>query len=200
MSAGSKWTPGKIFLLVIGILAGLGLICCGAGYFFLGDKFRAAIPLLTDSIQFGERLQKEFGPTATCQFLQNGNAKMILLVGVEGDLTPERVAQVQDGAWRVFAESYREHGFVPVTQLAVGRPEKGARAGHGQVGEWTHNVVDVAELVKRTGIAAPPVTSLMPQGHGAVTVQVSGDGDATPSDPKPADEKKGKEGDGDGGK
>jgi hypothetical protein len=206
MSEGSKWTPGKIFLLVIGILAGLGILCCGAGYFFLGDKIRSITSIAKDSVAFGENLQKEFGPTAMFQLLPNGKAKFILAIGVEGDLTPERVAQVQNAAWKVFAESYRENGFVPVTQVAVGRPEKGVKAGRGEVSDWAANLISVEELVKRTGVAAPPVSAIIPVEHGVVTVQVDG-GNAQPDAPKPADaqkkpdeETKDKEGGGGGGK
>jgi hypothetical protein len=205
MNEGSKWTPGKIFLLVIGILAGLGILCCGAGYLFLGDKIKTIFSMGKDSMVFAERLKKEYGQAAMFQLLPNGKAKFILAVGVDGDLSPERVAQVQNGVWKIFAETYKERGFVPVTQLAIGRPEKGVKAGRGEVSDWAANLVSADELVKRTGIAAPPVSSIVPVDHGVVSVSVEDD-DAKPDAEKPADaqkktdEKKDKEGEGGGGK
>src|SRR5689334_13032564 len=135
MSEGSKWTPGKIFLLVIGVLAGLGILCCGAGYFFFGDAIKGAFSIGKDSIVFVERLQKDYGPNTVFQPIPSGNGKLIVAIGVEGDLTPERVTQIQDGAWKIFAEAYKEHGFAQVTNFGIGRPGKG-RSGRGSVEDW----------------------------------------------------------------
>ena len=163
MTEGSKWTPGKIFLLVLGILAGLGILCCGAGYLLLGDKIKAGIAFGTDSAAFVQKLQKDYGKTAVFGIEKNDRAEFILTIGAEGELTPERVTQVQDGAWKTFGEIFGKDGFLPVRHLAVGRPVPGGPSRQrGAVIDWGKNVVSVEELVKRTGVAAPPLVKFLP--------------------------------------
>jgi hypothetical protein len=195
MAEGSKWTPGKIFLLVLGILAGLGILCCGAGYLLMGDKIKSAIAIGKDMASFMGTLQKELGSGTAFQLVPNGNAKFILVVGVEGELTPERVADVQDKTWKLFADAFKTDGFMTITHVAVGKPEKGGRASHQEVSDWAGHQISLADIVKRTGIAAPPISSIMPK-DGGVVVQVDGESDA------PKDDKKdeGDNGGGTGGK
>ncbi len=193
MSEGSKWTPGKIVLLVVGILAGLGVLCCGVGYVFLGDKIKAGFAIGKDTAQFILKLQKEFGPKTVFQPVTSGPAKFILAIGVDEDLTPERVTDIQDHSWRIFAETYAEHGFAQVTNLAVGRPAKG-RSGRGAVDGWQDHMVSVEELVKRTGVAAPKISNIAKVDDADVTVTVGGEPAEKPAD----DAKKDKEGGGGG--
>lgn len=179
MSEGGKWTPGKIFLLVLGILAGLAILCCGAGYLLVGDKVIAGIRFGADSAAFVQHLQKDYGNTAIFGIEKNDRAEMILTIGVPGEMTPERVTEVQDGAWKAFGDVFAKNGFLPVKHLAVGKPVAGPSKQRGAVVEWGKNVVSVEELVKRTGVAAPPLVKFLPadfDGGGGVKfdVKVSG--------------------------
>ncbi len=164
MSEGGKWTPGKIFLVVIGAIAGLGILCCGIGWLLWGDKVMAGISFGKNATVYVQRLQKDFGETAIFGIEKNDRAEMVLTIGVDGELTPERVTEVQDGAWRALGEAFGTDGFLPVRQLAVGRPVKNESGGQaGTVVEWGKNVVDVDELVKRTGVAAPKNVAFLPE-------------------------------------
>lgn len=164
MSEGGKWTPGKIFLLILGILAGLGILCCGGIWLVAGDKIMAGISFGRNAAAYVERLQKDFGETAIFGLEKNDRTEMVLTIGVEGELTPERVALVQDTAWKALGEVFGADGFLPVRQLAVGRPMKQEGGGKsGAVIEWGRNVVDVEELVRRTGVPAPKNTAFLPE-------------------------------------
>lgn len=200
MSEGSKWTPGKIFLLIVGILFALGIVCCGGGYFLFKDKIRAAIDLGKESGVFVERLQKEVGPGTTFQPLGQGRKSVILLIGVTGDLTPERVTELQDKTWKIFAESYHEHGFVPVKELAIGKVATGKDKTSGDISDWSHNLVTVEELVKRTGVQPPPVSSIVPDGKGSFEVNVTTGDDEKPKEEVKVVPKEEKKDDGAGGK
>jgi hypothetical protein len=200
MSEGSKWTPGKIVLLVVGILVGLVLLCAGLVFVFLGDKIKSVVAIGQDTVVFVAKLQKEFGGTAVFQPVPSGKSKFILAIGVDGDLTPERVLDVQDRSWKLFAESYAEHGFAQVTNLAVGRPAKG-RSGQGAVEGWQDHMVSVDDLVKRTGVAAPKIASIAASDDPIVKVTVEGDssGGAKTDGSKTDGAKNDKEGGGAGG-
>jgi hypothetical protein len=176
MTEGSKWTPGKIFLLVIGILAGLGVLCCGIGYLVFGDKIVAIYKITQDSIAFRDRLRKDFGKGAAFGFEKNDHGEMIVTIGAEGELTPERVREVQDGAWKAIGDTYGKDGFLPVKHLAVGKPvpRSGDDEEMASVVDWGKNVVSVDELVKRTGVPAPPVAKFFPTGGKHVRVQIGG--------------------------
>jgi hypothetical protein len=174
MSEGSKWTPGKIFLLVLGILAGLAIICCGAAYLLIGDKVMAGFAFTRDSAAYILRLQKDYGETALFDMVKNDRAEFVVTIGVEGELTPERVAEVQDGAWKALGEIFGANGFLPVKHLAVGRPVAGGGKKGGSVVDWGQNVVSVEELVRRTGVPAPPLVKFLPEDmeNGRVKVKV----------------------------
>ena len=188
MNEGGKWTPGKIFLLIVGIIAGLGVLCCGVGWLLWGDKITAGIAFGKNAAAYVERLQKDYGTTAIFGIEKNDRAEMVLTIGVEGDLTPERVTEIQDGAWKALGEVFGADGFLPVRQLAVGHPMKQEGGGKaGAVIEWGKNVVDVEELVKRTGVAAPKNVGFLPEefdGRGMnfkVKVGTDGKGEEEPS-------------------
>ena len=164
MAEGSKWTPGKIFLLVLGILAGLCLVCSVAGYLIFGEKAKSIYAFGKNSGEFVQRLQKDYGENAIFGIEKNDRAEMVLTIGVSGDLTPQRVAEVQDGSWKLLGEIFGTDGFLPVRQLAVGHPLKEHSGGKaGAVVDWGKNVVDVEELVKRTGVAAPKNVGFLPE-------------------------------------
>jgi len=178
MSAASKWTPGKIFLLVIGILAGLGILCCGGVYAFWGEEIMSGVSVTINSGKFAQRLQTDYGKTAVFGIETTAEKEMLLTIGVEGELTPERVREVQDGAWRTYGEVFGKDGFLPIKHLAVGKPLTASTGQAGAVIDWSANVVSVEELVARTGVPAPPMLKILPkefgQRHMKVTVKTEG--------------------------
>jgi hypothetical protein len=179
MAEGSKWTPGKIFLLIAGILGGLGLICCGGIYFLAGDKIMGMVSLGTNSVECSKRLTAEFGAGTTFELIPDGR-EFIPAVGVPGELTPERVTKVQDGAWKIVAEVFAKDGFVPASQFAVGNSGSPGKAGTGRVSNWTKNMVPIDELVARTGVPRPPLANFLPEelSGGKVEVKVTTTPDA----------------------
>src|SRR5690242_7006047 len=98
MAEGRSWTPGKIFLLILAILAGLGILCCGLGYVFLGDAIKSSFTFGTDMAKYAMRMQKDYGKNVVVK-LENqpgsGKVEFILTIGVPGDLTPARVTEIQ---------------------------------------------------------------------------------------------------------
>src|SRR5438552_18564814 len=97
---GSKWTPGKIFLLIVGILVGLGAPCCGGVWFVPGVKIMSGIHFGKNSIAYVERLRKDYGPTALFGIEKDDRQNLVLTIGAGGELTPQRVVEVQGGAWK----------------------------------------------------------------------------------------------------
>lgn len=162
MSDGGKWTPGKIFLLIVGILAGLAVLCCGGIWLVAGDKIMAGVSFGRNAAAYVQRLQKDYGSTAIFGIEKNDRAQMVLTIGVEGELTPERVAEVQDAAWKALGEIFGKDGFLPVAELGVGHPMKPEGGEAGSVVEWGKNVVTVEDLVKRTGVPAPKNVGFLP--------------------------------------
>jgi hypothetical protein len=198
MTEGSKWTPGKIFLLILGILAGLGLLCCGAGWLLMGDKIKAGFAFATDVKEFEKSVRTEFGPTAAFDLRDGGNAQFTLLIGVDGELTPQRVTEVQDRAWKLFGEHFAKNGFFHVEEVGVGHPTSGKKRQGKGVKDWRGNVVATSELIKRTGVAEPPIPNFLPDD---VKMQISGhseDEDEAADDEAPDDKEK--PSDGAGGK
>jgi hypothetical protein len=173
MSEGSKWTPGKIFLLVIAILAGLGLLCCGGVYAFWGDEIMSGVYFGTNSGKFVQRLQADYGQTAVFGVEPDAQHEFVLTIGVEGDLTPERVREVQDGAWKIVGEVFGKDGFLPVKRLAVGKPLTSSMGQQGAVVDWADNIVSVEELTARTGVPAPPRVKFLPKDLGKGRVKVT---------------------------
>ena len=47
------------------------------------------------------------------------DTEFILKIGVPGELTAERVVEVQDGAWKALSETFAKDGFFSLKQLAV---------------------------------------------------------------------------------
>lgn len=194
MSEGGKWTPGKIFLLILGIVAGLGVLCCGAGWLLWGDKIKAGVSFGQNATVYVQRLQKDYGEKAIFGIEKNDRQEMVLTIGVEGELTPERVTEVQDGAWKALGDVFGTDGFLPVRQLAVGRPLEHEGGGKsGAVVEWGKNVVDVETLVQRTGVPAPKNVGFLPEEFDGkrVKIKVSVGADGKPEE-EPSGEPGGK--------
>jgi hypothetical protein len=181
MAEGSKWTPGKIFLLIVGILGGLALLCCGGLYLLIGEEVIAGIKFGQDSIAFVERLEKDLGAGTTFDIAGEDQSDMAVAIGITGELTPERIAEAQEKGWKALAESYGKNGFFPIKRLGVGTT-RGGRKGKGSVSGWTAHVVSVDEIVQRTGVPAPPMVKFLPKdfekgGGGGFSVQVNGSSD-----------------------
>jgi hypothetical protein len=176
MAASGSWTPGKIFLVVLLALAGLGLLCCGGVWFVAGDKIMGGIRFGVDSNKFVEALREEFGETASFALVNNDQNQFTLAVGVPGELTPERVTEAQDEAWRIAADVFAENGFFPVSHVAIGEPTTSGDANSPPV-NWMQNSVTVEELVRRTGVARPKIVPFLPEnlGENAKVVVKSGD-------------------------
>ena len=181
MAEGSKWTPGKIFLLIAGILAGLTIICCGGVWLMFGDKIMSGIQFGKGAAAYAVRLQKDFGNGASFNIEHNDQGELVLAVAVTDELTPQRVTEVQDGGWRAMTECFKDSGFLPVKYVAVGRPSGvGKHRNNAAVIGWAANCVTVDEVVKRTGVPAPPMVKFLPEefasGQSGVDVKVGGGG------------------------
>jgi hypothetical protein len=180
MAEGSKWTPGKIFLLIVGILGGLALLCCGGMYLLFGDEAIAAWRFGQDSIAFQLRLQQDIGKDTTFDIAAEDPSNIAVAIGITGDLTEERITEAQDKGWKALSESYAKNGFFPVKRLGVGTSQAD-RKGKGSVSGWTEHVVSVDELIQRTGAPAPPQVKFLPKdfdgGGSGVSVKVTSGSD-----------------------
>ncbi len=164
MAEGAKWTPGKIFLLIAGILGGLALICCGGFWLMFGDKVMSGISFGKNTARFQQKLLSDFGADSAFEFKQNDKAEFILAVAVKDELTPERVTKLQDDVWRAVGDCFGQDGFFPIKHVAIGHPGPGSKPGHGVVIDYSANSVSVDELVKRTNVPAPPLVKFLPEG------------------------------------
>ena len=189
MSNGGGWSPGKIFLVIVCVVVGLGILCCGGVFLIWNKEIRATYDVTMDSVAFVQRLQAQYGPSTAFQMLPDGDKQFIIAIGVEGELTPERVAEVQDGVWKILSEVYGKNGFVPVRHVAIGHPS--GSPGSQAVQDWPKNMVSAEDLVKRTGIQPPPVMKLIPTSKGGGRIRIPAENDETTEE---------KSGDGSGGK
>ena len=142
----------KIVLWIVLGTAGLCALCCGAVFLFSKDA-RDTVSVALRMIDFGKAMQQRYGAGAQISLTERndgGGREMIFAVGLPA-FDPERVAEEQDALWKLFAESFRE-GAPPVTHFAVGVPA----AGSSKVKWEAEHKVAVEELVRRTGVAAPP--------------------------------------------
>jgi len=161
----------------------------------VGDKIKAVVNMGKSTHEFEQRLQKQFGDSTAFQLVPNGERNFIVAIGVDGELTPQRVTEVQDGAWKTFADCFAKDGFVPVTRFAIGRPEHVGEGHHGGVSDWAANMVEADALAKRTGIPAPPIVKFLPS-----NIEVRGEGAQPDAGGADKDKKKDEEDGGGGGK
>lgn len=167
---------GKIVLIVVAVAVGLGILCCGVGAFMARDKISQTVSFTTASAAFQTRLASDFGAGTMMNFVPDDDG-MVLLVGVRPAPTEENLAELQDKAWRVYCEVYKDGGL-PITSLAIGEGAAPANAGKNPVRRWRKNVVTVEELAERTGVPAPPVSKLFEgMDQNSVQVQVGGTGE-----------------------
>jgi hypothetical protein len=151
MSDGEKspgMGAGKIVLIVVLVLFALGALCCAGAWFFGG---RYAWQFGRASVALAQDVQTNCGASATMNFFPDDEGRMVLALGVPGELTPERIREIQDATWKSYAKAFAEGGF-ELHAVAVGTPG----AGKGGVKGWKDNAATVADLVARTGVAAPP--------------------------------------------
>jgi hypothetical protein len=149
-----------VVLIVVGVLAAA---CCG-GLWFIGQKSQQAAKQFEELTASAERLavrvQTDWGPGATLTVEDDpsdpDSALMIVIFGVdEEDLSPERVTELQDRAWKIYCEEFAESGGW-AGKVAVGRT-----VGPETVEGWRQNIVTTEELAQRTGIAAPPLIEIL---------------------------------------
>jgi len=201
MAEGSKWTPGKVVLLVVGILVALTVLCCGGVFLLWGKPIVGTIRFGLDMKTLVDRLHADFGPS-TRFGIKDVDQELVVLIGVDGDLSPARVREVQDKAWKDVSETFQEHGFLPVKRLAVGRAPSGS--GRHQITDWDANAVTVEELVKRTGAAAPKKAEFLPKdmdkSHIDMTVDEGGHEKVNVTTDDDEEKPKEKKGDAPGGK
>lgn len=141
---------GKIVLIVLAVLVGLGLLCC-AGCWFAGG--RVAWQVAGPQIAMTQEFSSKHGEGAVLLALPDPNAQnpqemtFILTAQVQKPLTPELVTQIQDDAWRAYASAFAKGGL-GVSRVAV--------AQHGPTPDWKANTVTAEEVAQRTGVPAPP--------------------------------------------
>ena len=148
---------GKIVLIIVAVLAGLLLVCCGIAWFTGGTFIKGAIQLGQGSVAMAEDLQTVLGPGTTMQVVADDTEGMVVAVGVKGELTEERVREAQDKAWGAYCKAFEKGGF-RVSHVAVGEPV--SPGTQNQVRGWRTHMVAVAEVVQRTGKEAPPVNEM----------------------------------------
>ena len=150
---GGGWTAGRIILVSLGVLVGLGILCCGGAWLFMGDQIKGGIQMATGIASLQKRVQAEVDPGAVITMVNADEGGMDLVVGVPEDweLPPERVTELQDQAWRIYAESF-ETSVMPIRNVGVGRNQG------GQAVSYRANLVSVEEVAARTGVPAPPVS------------------------------------------
>lgn len=187
MSNGSGWSPGKIFLVIVCVVLGLGILCCGGVFLMYGDKIKSGFSFATEMGEFSIRLQNELGKGSMVTFQQNDKLEWIMVVGLPGELTEERVREAQDKAWKAASEIFAKDGFLPVKEVAVGTPVKPSPGSTGGVSGWAKNSVRIDELVQRTGCPAPPVMKLIPNEVGGARLDIKAESD----DEKTPEEKSG---------
>jgi hypothetical protein len=181
MAAKGSWTPAKIFLVVLAVLAGLLILCCGAGWLLVGDKVVAGFKFGIDSTEFVQELRTEFGGKSGFALVNDDRNAFTLTIAVEGELTPEKVVEAQDKTWKIVSEVFAENGFFPIAHVAIGEPGTGP-GENPQPMNWSQNMVSIEDLEKRTGISRPKTVAFLPDELGAdVRIQVKskeGDGEA----------------------
>lgn len=168
---------GKVVLIVVAVLVGLGVLCCGIGGYMLRDKIRAGVQFGTSSAAFDQRLKADFGPRTTMTFVPDDDGRLVVVVGVEGGPTPENLAESQDKAWRAYCEAYADGGM-PVGSLGIGTA---GQPGKSPVTSWRKNVATAEELAGRTGVTAP-VTSPLFESLDPDKIRVSSGGEEPESE------------------
>lgn len=155
--------PGKVILIVLAILVGLGAVCCGGMWFLGGNK---AWPFVRGQIALQSAAEETLGQGSTIMVMPSDDDDMVLLAGVR-DLDPAQVPEIQDKAWKAYCEAFRDGGL-EVRRIGVGtlggaarKDGEGAAAepatpGKAGISGWKKNVVKVEDVVARTGVAAPP--------------------------------------------
>jgi hypothetical protein len=152
----------KTILITLAAIATIGLLCCGGAWvLWIGPAYQRyvepAMELGKSMAAMAQALPTEMGAPTQFQPFQRSNQDIVLLFGVPADveLTPAKVTELQDAAWKAYAESFATSGGIPfVSSLAVGH-SKGT-AQNPIVGDWDDYEISLEEVSQRTGIAVPP--------------------------------------------
>lgn len=172
-NGGGGGGAGKIILIVVGVLLLIGLVCCGAGYFFV---LKPGVDIGMGAASFQEAVSAKYGDIRMQQLPRNGQQDIVFAVGFpEGqDLSPEAVVALQDDLWTMYTQSFSDSGFPFCRAFAVGIGR--GDQPPGWVEGWQEHVVEVTELVQRTGIPAPPPSKLEKLGRaGQVEIEATPD-------------------------
>ncbi len=151
MAERKGWTPGKIVLVIVAGVVVLGLAFCAVLGIVLRDYIKTAVHSVKGMTQLTATMQKHLGGKIAVTMLPNDRNESVLLLGVEEELTPERVVELQDLYWREYAANFAEGGFA-VKHVAIGR-----RTAKGLVSDWAKNSIPIEEVAARTGVPVPPV-------------------------------------------
>lgn len=173
MSEGGKsegMGAGKIVLIVVLVLGGLGVLCCGGFLVLFREQVGAGINLGMAGPKLAQRLAADIGPGATFSPVPGNDGGMTMLFGIPRAFTADEVAGLQDTAWRAYCEAYADGGF-DVTGVAIGTVDpKDPMSVKG----WAEHTVSVADIESRTGVKAP--RNLLAAG-GPFNVKVEGRAD-----------------------
>lgn len=167
---------GKIVLIVVLVVLGLGAICCGIGALFVGPKMKQGIQFGTSTAAFAQKLIAEFGDGSTFNPVPGESGGFTLLVGIPRDFADDEVAALQDRVWAAYCECHAEGGY-PVSGVAVGRVDP---ANPTAVKGWMKNMIPVADLESRTGKKCPKVLEFMAEAMQQGHVKIRADGTVEP--------------------
>jgi hypothetical protein len=164
MMAAQRRSPRRRFLTIATICLVLALLFCGVGWFFV---LRHAVSYAETVSAFDARIAKEF-PDGTRWGLPPPaeGAPVTLLLGLPAAPAPDEVAGTQDRFWRIYVSEFAEGG-VGVQRVGIGQAagralgEEEGPEHYGKVIGWQANAVDAADLAARTGLAAPPLHTLI---------------------------------------
>jgi hypothetical protein len=176
MSEQKSGNVGKIVLIIVLVLCGLGAACGGVMWYFASP----GIEIAKSSVSFQQALTAEFGPGVTFQPISTQPQSVILAVGLPGseELTEEGAREAQDKIWTLYAQSFASGGMPFARSLAVGSASGGGLSG------WEQHEISIDDLVARTGVAAPPASryeALVPD-NAKVTVTTREKTDSPPTD------------------
>jgi hypothetical protein len=148
------WSAGKIVLVSVLVLTGLGALCCGGAFLLFKDEVTSIFRFSGGVVRLQQAVQAEVAHDAKVSLVPSDEPGVDLALGVSEELSEERAEELQDQYWRIYARAFANGGF-RVRRLGVGRLGGEGRGRTVDLG--TVRWVSVDELVERTGVAAPPV-------------------------------------------
>lgn len=157
MGSQTGWSAGKIIGVVVLVLVAIGAVCVG-GVFLAAKKVADEVDA-NPQLRTGVAVARMAVQIAT----RNGSGTqfsvdtsdpdgMVILIGLAGELTPERVQSAQDHAWGAWCE-LMARGAPPLGGIRIAQATGGAIVVKDEEGL----LATAAELESRTGIPAPPL-------------------------------------------